>query len=201
MWRRWRTFVLIIQRCFCVLCFDWLVRVFQKLKAIEELKDQQANGKVLQKNQVTRFTSAWAASLVNNQSEVMRCVFVVIMLCLFSAGENPEGGSAAEGAGGAADHTVDYMPYLLSHGAGLCAVRGHWHAPHTLTVWTVPVLFACLLPLIIETAGRSCMCSNRISVCMFCYDDAEAFASYLFRIKAADCYFGFEWNLRSLSLW
>lgn len=31
------------------------VPVFQKLKAIEELKEQQASGKVLQKNQVTSF--------------------------------------------------------------------------------------------------------------------------------------------------
>lgn len=41
-----------------VLSCDWSVceqlrHVFQKLKAIEELKEMQASGKVLQKNQVT----------------------------------------------------------------------------------------------------------------------------------------------------
>lgn len=38
----------------CQRCGD----VFQKLKAIEELKEQQASGKVLQKNQVTRLLSS-----------------------------------------------------------------------------------------------------------------------------------------------
>lgn len=46
-----------------LLCPDWsmcqrCVDVFQKLKAIEELKEQQASGKVLQKNQVTRLLSS-----------------------------------------------------------------------------------------------------------------------------------------------
>lgn len=55
----------------------WLIYVFQKLKAIEELKEMQASGKVLQKNQVT----AWFASLrilitvISDKSSFIRSVW------------------------------------------------------------------------------------------------------------------------------
>lgn len=50
-----------------------VVFVFQKLKAIEELKEQQACGKVLQKNQVI--------VPQNPQEQLDTCLFMFLLFC------------------------------------------------------------------------------------------------------------------------